>query len=315
MARIAIIGLDTLGASLGLALRQDRVWANICGYDRAEPTQHAAKRSGAIQVGADTPMDAVRDADLVVLALPPLEVTEVLGDIAASLKPGAVVTDTAPTKSYVLAAAERVLPSSVSFVGGHPIVTPMGSRPEDGLIDLFKGQPWFLVPGPHVQDDAVAVVTSMVDVAGGRPYFVDALEHDSWAAGVGQLPVLLASALALATGTSSAWRDMQRLAEDEFHVATQVISQNGQRAREALLTNAAELNRWLDTCVEQLTSLRARIAAGDSEGLGLLLEQSANIRKQWLAAARHGFPDDTIPAMPEIRSSWTSKIFQRRRPE
>ena len=314
MARIAILGLGFLGTSLGLALRQQKAWSNVVGYDRQLLTQRAAQRKGAVQMGANDPVEAVRDADLVVLCGAASEVIALFTDIGPHLKPGAVVTDTASTKHQVVAAAGRSLPPAVSFVGGHPMVAGEKAGPDEASASAFQGRPWMLTPGVSAADDAIAVVGSMADVVGARAYFVDSVEHDSWSAAVEQLPAVLAAALVLSTGTSSAWRDMQRLASDAFRDTSRLVSDDPHAASDAMLTNGNALCHWIDDCVAQLQSLRTMIGAGAGSDLEQALLQGRELRDAWIVEERQGFPEMMV-AMPEpSRFGWAGKALQRRRP-
>ena len=118
---VAIIGLGLIGGSLGLALRQAQPLVKIVGWDQGETVVMAAVERGVITTGASTLGAAVRNADLVVVATPVLAVRGVFEQIAPHLKPGALVTDVASTKAQVVAWATELLPSHVTFVGGHPM--------------------------------------------------------------------------------------------------------------------------------------------------------------------------------------------------
>src|SRR5438132_537141 len=102
-----------MGASVALAARARG--DEVAGWD-VDPDALAAAVAREALVAADSLDDAVRDAELVVVAAP---IAALPAQVAAVLAaPGdATVTDVGSTKASVVAAAA----GSPRFVGGHPI--------------------------------------------------------------------------------------------------------------------------------------------------------------------------------------------------
>src|SRR5690606_29582268 len=134
--------------SMGLALgKASNVRAEIVGYDRDYDIAQRAQRAGAVQSISPSLEQAVRGASLVIVATPILAVRRVFDEMAPALQSGAVVTDTASTKTDVLHWAEELLPPDVHFVGGHPMAGKEKSGPQAADADLFKSRPYCVVPG------------------------------------------------------------------------------------------------------------------------------------------------------------------------
>ena len=146
-------------------------------------------------------------AALVIVAVPPVSVEGVFHAIAPHLADGAVVTDTASTKVQVLRWAERHLPASVAFVGGHP----MAGKSDQGILnaeaDLFRGRPYALVPAASASEEAVATVVALVERVGGEQLFLDALEHDRLVGAVSHLPLAASAALFTLLRRGAGWED------------------------------------------------------------------------------------------------------------
>ena len=148
MTRVAIIGTGLIGASIGLGLREqaDEKTIEIVGYDRNSQRARTAERRKAIDKRENSALAAVADASLVIISTPILAMREVMQEIASTLRPGAVVTDTGSTKSEVMRWAKELLPGSINFVGGHPMAgkTEVGADHADPK--LFDGARWVVVP-------------------------------------------------------------------------------------------------------------------------------------------------------------------------
>src|SRR5688572_29072053 len=131
VGKLAIIGLGLIGGSLGLAIkRAEPVNTHVVGYDKDPKVTAAALKAGAIQEAASSLAEAVKDANLVVVATPVIAVRRVFEEMAPHLSRTAVVTDTASTKANVLRWAREVLPTNVNFVGGHPMAGKEKAGPE-----------------------------------------------------------------------------------------------------------------------------------------------------------------------------------------
>src|SRR5580700_8260908 len=100
--RVAIIGLGLMGGSIGLALHRAKAAQQIVGYDLGKGINQQAQRAGAIDQSYNSLADAVRGAELIVLATPVGAMHTLLQQIAVAATPGAVVTDVASTKSQVI---------------------------------------------------------------------------------------------------------------------------------------------------------------------------------------------------------------------
>src|SRR5438874_2006972 len=153
--RVAIIGLGLIGGSIGLALHKANAVQQVTGYDLGKGISNHARKIGAIDQPYSTIHDAVRGAELIILATPVGAMRSLLQSIAPAATPGAVVTDVASTKVQVISWAEEFLPSSVSFVGGHPMTGKELSGVEAADATLFQGHIYCLTPTAHTRSVAI----------------------------------------------------------------------------------------------------------------------------------------------------------------
>ena len=293
--RITIVGLGLIGGSIGLALCQTGNDYEVVGHDREHTVASKARKRGAVSKTEWNLVSACEAADLIILATPVMAIKETLTAIAPYLKPGCLVTDTASIKGPVMAWAKEILPDTVNFVGGDPIVsqeTSIGGSPPTGIegarADLFQGGLYCLTPAPEAAPQAVQLATDLVHLLGARPFFLDAAEHDGLVAGVDHLPFVLATALLGTTIESPAWREMRKLAGDAFQSATHFSSGDAATYRDACLTNRENIVRWIDACLARLEELREVIAAQEAEKLEETFEEAMSVRDRWLIDKAEG---------------------------
>lgn len=278
--RVAIIGLGLIGGSLGLALRQAKAARQVAGFDNLKGVGDRARKLGAIDQACSSLAEAARGAELIILATPVGEMRFLLQQLATCASPGAVVTDVASTKAQVISWAEEYLPSTIFFVGGHPIAGKETNGIEAAQADLFKQCVYCLTPTKRTSPAALDKVVALIDTLGARMRFLEPPEHDGMVAGVSHLPYIASIALMQTAALNPAWDDASRLAANGFRDTTRLAAGSPAMHRDICLTNSEAITRWLSDYIAVLSTLRERIAARD-QNLGEVFEQAQKARIKW----------------------------------
>lgn len=281
--RIAIVGLGLIGGSIGLALHQATAAREVTGYDLGKGVTDQARKMGAIDVPCNALADAVRGAELVVLATPIGAMRSLLQHIADTVTPGAVVTDVASTKAQVISWAEEFLPAQVAFVGGHPMTGKEQSGVEAADAALFQGRIYCLTPTFRTRPSAINKVSAFVEALGARVRFLEPAEHDGQVAGVSHLPFVASIALMKVVGEGAAWGDASLLAANGFRDMTRLAAGSPEMYRDICLTNRDALLRWLDEYSATLRTVRQHIAARE-RNLSEEFAKVQQLRLDWQAA-------------------------------
>lgn len=281
--RVAIVGLGLIGGSMGLALRKAKAAQHIAGYDLGKGVSDRARKVGAIDQPYSSLGDAVRGAELVILATPVGAMRSLLQNVAGVLSPGAVITDVASTKVQVISWAEEFLPVSASFVGGHPMTGKEISGVEAADANLFQGRVYCLTPTAHTRPAAVNKVSQLVETIGARVRFLEPAEHDGQVAGVSHLPFLASIALVNTVAGSGGWSDASVLASNGFRDVSRLAAGNPEMYRDICLTNSEAIVRWLDEYIATLNATRERIAKHD-KALNETFTTAQQLRLQWQAS-------------------------------
>lgn len=266
--QVTIIGLGLIGGSLGLALkrwsRENNDALNVVGFDQDMQRQNIAKRMGVIDSAEWALGKAVTNADIVIVATPVQAMREVFSDIAEDLKHGTIVTDTGSTKVDVMQWAKELLPTTVSFIGGHPMAGKSESI-EAAEPDLFKGATWAICPSVNASEEAIRNVLGIVSATGAETFFVDPTEHDAYVAGVSHLPFVAAISLVNAVTGDTAWRDMRTLASSGLKDTSRLALGSPEMHRDIAITNREAIIRWIDRYIEELQAVRNELGtAGEA---------------------------------------------------
>jgi len=279
---VTIIGLGLIGGSIGLALRRGKKhgW-EIVGYSRRQETVANALSLGAIGRGEANLKDAVKQADFVIIATPVLTVKEIFSGIAPHLPSGCMVTDTASTKVQVMKWAEEILPSTVDFIGGHPMAGKETYGIQAAKADLFQGCTYCLTSSEKASPKSIDTVTGMVKKLGAIPFFTDAQEHDNLVAGISDLPMLLSAALVSLTTKNPSWSKMSKLAASGYHDLTRLASGSPEVNAHICISNKEAIVSWIDKFSKELEKYRKLVAEGDKR-LEQAFTEASKARQEWL---------------------------------
>lgn len=100
-SRVVIAGVGLIGGSFALALKTAGVVNQVVGIGRTRAALDNAKRLGVIDIVAENWADALRDTDLVLLAMPVGQMENSLRELMPHLESKTLITDAGSTKSDV----------------------------------------------------------------------------------------------------------------------------------------------------------------------------------------------------------------------
>ncbi|SRR6266566_1363332 len=278
--RVAIVGLGLIGGSIGLALRNAKAVEQVSGYDLSKGVTDRARKIGAIDQACNALADAVRGAELVILATPIGAMRSLLQDIADVASPGSAVTDVASTKVQVISWAEEYLPTSVSFVGGHPLAGREVSDADTANAALFQNRIYCLTPTRRTSSTALNKVSKLIEILGARVRFLEPAEHDGQVAGVTHLPFVASAVLMNAVAESPAWGDAVMLSGRGFREMTRLASSSPEAYRDICLTNSEALSHWLSEYIRELSTFRDQLVAHDTDMIQAFT-RAQQLREQW----------------------------------
>ncbi|HYO42325.1 MAG TPA: prephenate dehydrogenase/arogenate dehydrogenase family protein [Candidatus Limnocylindrales bacterium] len=285
--KIAFLGLGLIGGSVARALRASPAYAGavLAAWTPTGDGPRRALAAGVLDEAPADPLDAVRGADLVILAAPPLACAGLVrrlgigGDLHGALKGDATVTDVASAKAELVAAATE---AGVPFAGGHPMAGRETSGFDAADPGLFRDRPWVVTPGINGGD--VAAVRTLAVACGAHPVELAADLHDRLVAAISHVPLLVSAALveAVAGGADApdadwpaaralaagGWRDTTRLARGDALMGAEILASNAEAVAVVVHRYRDRIDEWL-TLLEapegpDADALRARLAAANA---------------------------------------------------
>ena len=282
--RMAVIGCGLIGSSVIRAAREAGVVGVVAVADASEAHRNRIVELGyADEVTADI-AQAVKDADLVVLAVPVLAMGEAAKAAAAALKPGATVTDVGSVKGSVSDALAAALPDSVFVIPGHPIAGTEHSGPDAGLAEMFQNRWVILTPQARTDEpyiEAVGQLSEFWRALGANVDQMDDRHHDLVLAVTSHLPHLIAynivgTAEDLAAVTQS---EVIKFSAGGFRDFTRIAASDPTMWRDVFLANKEAVLEMLGRFNEDLALLTRAIRYGDGETLHKHFTRTRAIRR------------------------------------
>lgn len=237
---ITILGHGLIGSSVARACKQFGVAQHLTAYDSNPLTLELGKQQGFIDAGTGSIGDAVKDADLVILAAPPTASLEMLAEMAKHVKQGALVTDVLSVKTEIAAAFQTHFAGKAIAVPSHPIAGSEKTGAAAGRADLFVEKRIVLTPQTP-EDQGIERISQFWEALGGQVEYMPPEVHDMVYAYVSHLPQMLAFAfaphakkLAMEEGVASHFAQFTRLCQSDKHLWEDIFSHNKQQLDPAL---------------------------------------------------------------------------------
>ena len=279
LEKIAIIGLGLIGSSIARGVRERLPEVELKGYDKDESVRSRSAELGLAEI-AHSPLEAVADADLIILCVPVGSMGAAAKSIAGALKAGAIVSDVGSSKASVSADFERILPGA-RIVPAHPVAGTENSGPDAGFGALFHGRWCILTPGAAADGEAVLGLRRFWEALGAKVEVMDPKHHDMVLAVTSHVPHLIAFTI---VGTAS---DLEQVTQSEvikysaggFRDFTRIAASSPVMWRDIFLANREAVLDTLQRFSEDLSLLQRAIRLGDAETLFNLFSRTSAIRR------------------------------------
>ena len=313
MERITIIGTGVVGVSIGLALKRANLRnTEIVGSSGDRDALKIAYDAGAYDDQTSNLRNAVRGAQLIVLDSPFTQTRELLDAIAPIVEDGCVVTDTCTAKVRAMEWAEQLLPNSVSFVAGRPLIRKPLRRSKTLPLTFSGARTTAFHPSRSADETSVKTVVGMVELIGAKPLFLDPHEHDSYAVAMEVLPTVLSSAFVTTTAGSESWREMHQLAASTFAEYSRLASEDPIDNEAVCYTNIEALVHWIDEYITELYSYRNMIRESNDELVETFIKAWEG-RARWDAGAVVDTGENALPTAGQSMATafFGEKLTQR----
>lgn len=261
---VCIIGPGLIGGSIGLGLKKRNLAKTIIGVCHRHSSLEKALKMNAVDVGVLAIDNAVRDADIVILATSVNQIIDIGKKVIPLMKSNAILTDVGSTKHSIIEQITDNMREDIAFVGAHPIAGSEQRGIEFANPDLFEGCTCIITPSKN-HAKALETISCLWQCLGAKTIYLTPMQHDEMLAFVSHLPHVIASCLISAIKKehlvcgASGLRDTTRIASGDPELWMNIFDQN----RENIIKS-------IDQFMVELKEFRDGLLTGDNE---MLLEK------------------------------------------
>ena len=285
---VTIIGLGLIGSSILKAFNyylKNKFYIKV--YDNHSEHLKVVKSFNIADEISNSAEESVKEADLVILAIPVGAMAEVGKLISPNLKKGAILTDTGSTKLSVIQDLSSLIPEDVFLVPSHPLAGTEHSGPKAGFYNLFEGRYWIIISEKN--DNNGKYLENLFNKFGSKVEFMDEFYHDKVLAITSHLPHLIAYSIVDTANNleSDLKNDVIRYSATGFRDFTRLASSDPTMWRDVFLNNTEAVLEMLQRFNEDLSALQKLIRKKDYNELYNFFKNSKEIRNKIIEAKQH----------------------------
>ena len=294
--QLCVIGVGLIGGSLARALKDAGVVGTIIGAGRDSAHLDKAKSLGVIDRYETDIQSAVKDCDMVVLAVPLGAMQSVFEQIAPVMTNDMVITDVGSAKASVITAAENAFKKiPETLIPGHPIAGTEKSGVEASFAELFQQRRVILTPLESSSKTATDKVRMMWQACGAEVVETTIGHHDEVLAATSHLPHMLAYSLVDTLARMDDKAEIFDFAAGGFRDFTRIASSDPAMWHDICLANSKALVMMIKKFSDDLQRLSDAIESNDSNYLKETFERAKKARDEFCASqGKPGHMNDSI---------------------
>lgn len=274
---IAIVGVGLIGGSLAIQLHEKKLSSRLIGVDASPEHAHAALERELVDEILPL-QQAIREADVVVLAIPVDRMTQLLPEVL-DLVDRQIVLDLGSTKATLIDRIKQH-PKRGRYVATHPMWGTENSGPQAAVRGAYENKAVILCNTQDSDEDAVLWVKNMYKKIGMHLLEMEAHAHDLHAAYVSHISHI--TSFALANTVLEKEKEDQaifELASAGFESTVRLAKSNPAMWVPIFLQNRDNVLDVLNEHIAQLIRFRDSIEQGDQQHLQQLIEDANKIRR------------------------------------
>lgn len=276
-ANICIVGLGLIGGSIARSLRLNGFTGRISGVESNSHHCTIAMYRGLADEFLELE-EAVERSEIIILCAP-VDINRRLLPRVLDLIRGTskVVTDMGSTKADMAAVAEAH-PARGRYVSAHPMAGTENSGPAAALDRLFFDKVAIICDPERSDEDALELITALLQSFNMRIQFMNSGEHDVHVAYISHISHITSFALALCVlDKEKDYKNIMSLAAGGFESTVRLSKSNGDTWAPIFIGNSGPILEVIDTCIEKMLLFKTHIQNGDSAGLREIMKSANEI--------------------------------------
>lgn len=263
--KVAIVGVGLIGGSLALAMKKKKLANEIIGVARHKKTLLLAKKRGVIDSGS-LDINAVSEADLVILSSPVEAILKLAPLILKVIKPDCIVCDVGSTKQEIVSALDKLFSC---YVGAHPLAGSEKRGVLNSRADIFNGSLCILTPTAKTNAQAFLKIKKLWGSVGSRVICLSSAAHDKVVSCISHLPHIAAFSLSAAVP-----EEYLKFASTGFKDTTRIAASDTEVWSDIFVSNQKNILKAIDAFQGRLSKIKSAIAKKDRKAIDKFLGQA-----------------------------------------
>ncbi len=286
--KIAIIGCGLIGSSILRNINNKEISKSITIFDKSKDVVETIKKENLCDnVSKDTP-SAVKDSDLIILAIPLSSYKEVLLSAKNKFKEGAIITDTGSVKKEVNKIFENFNLTNISWIASHPIAGTEESGPSAGFKELFRNRWTIICDSKNSNKDKIEKLKKFWEFLGSKVKLMSIEEHDHILALTSHLPHAVAyNIVKTAINNDEKFKDeIIKYSAGGLRDFTRIASSDPLMWRDIFIDNSENIIKILDEFSKNIDDFKKAIIEKNGDKLLKIFASTKNVRKEVIKAGQ-----------------------------
>ncbi|MDC1096330.1 prephenate dehydrogenase/arogenate dehydrogenase family protein [Pelagibacteraceae bacterium] len=285
---ITIIGCGLIGSSILRAINKSKQCEQISVYDKSEKVlSYLKKENLCLNVFSDI-KNAVKNADLIIIAVPLSSYKDVLLSIKDSLKENIILSDVGSAKKNVNKIIENFNTKNIDWIASHPIAGTEDSGPKSGFAELFENRWCILSPSNNSKKVNIQKLQKFWEELGSQVKIMSFEEHDYILSLTSHLPHAIAyNIVRTSINNGDKFRkDIIQYSAGGLRDFTRIAASDPIMWRDIFIDNSDNILKALDAFSVNLNELKKAIKDKDSDKLINIFSSTKEVRKEIIKAGQ-----------------------------
>ena len=286
--KITIIGCGLIGSSILRNINNNEISKSITVFDKSKNVVETIKKENLCSNIAKDIQSAVKDSDLIILAIPLSSYKEVLLSSKDAFKKDVLITDTGSVKKEVNKVFENLNLTNISWIASHPIAGTEESGPSAGFKDLFKDRWTIVCDTKNSNKDKVEKLKKFWEFLGSKVKLMSIEEHDHILALTSHLPHAVAyNIVKTAINNDEKFRDeIIKYSAGGLRDFTRIASSDPLMWRDIFIDNSENIIKILDEFSKNIDDFKKAIMEKNGDKLLKIFASTKNVRKEIIKAGQ-----------------------------
>ena len=274
--KLAVIGLGLIGGSMAKDLRRTKFATEIIGVDNNPVNALIALETG-IADRIESLETAVKEADIVILAIPVDKIVQLLPTILGHISSSTTVLDVGSTKREITEVVKDH-PLRGNFIPSHPMSGTENSGPTAAVEHLFDNKICIICDHEKCRPQHLALAEKMFQSLGMSIAYMSSDEQDHTTAFISHLPHATSFALANAVLAIEDRNIIFDLASGGFQSTVRLAKSSPQMWSPIFWQNRDYIYEALEVYIHHLEEFKNSLKNNDHEQLSSLIVNANKIR-------------------------------------